>query len=212
MKKAFVISLTIHLSCLITVLAVSHVIRASAKPVYPQVYKVSLVSLPQAPAAEPAEEQMTASQPQPTPEKTVSEKSKKGKKDKVKQTKKEEPKKKTSKSQSTPVPGLPQGMKIVASDGDVKTDSYYLALILSKISQYWRNPYQGKNEQVRTLIYFRLDKNGRLQEVKVEKSSGDAIFDQAGLRAVYEAKSFPPLPEEMKLSTLGVHFEFEYVK
>jgi TonB family protein len=212
MKKAFVISLTVHLLSLIAVLTVSHAIRASAKPVYPQVYKVSLVSLPQAPEAESGEQAMSAPQPQPAPEKGMSEKSKKDKKEKPKQAKKEEPKKKTAKSTSPPVPGLPQGMKIVGSDGDVKTDSYYLGMILTKISQYWRNPYQGKDEQVRTLIYFRLDKNGKLQEVKVEKTSGDAIFDQAGLRAVYEAKRFPPLPEEMKLSTLGVHFEFEYVK
>jgi protein TonB len=209
MKKAFVISFFIHLAFLLGIFGASYVLKASAKPIYPQVYKVSLVSLPAEVSEEPETREMAG--PQLPDDKAMKEPSAKKEKPKADKKAKDTTKAKASSSKSNAT-GLAKGMKILSSEGGVPSDSYYLALILSKISQNWNNPYQGKRESVRAQIYFRIDKNGKLQEVKIENSSGDAIFDQSALRAVYEAKVFPPLPEEMKLATLGVHFEFEYVK
>ena len=209
MKKAFVISFFIHLAFLLGIFGASYVLKASAKPIYPQVYKVSLVSLPAEVSEEPETREMAG--PQLPEDKALKEPSAKKAKPKADKKAKDTKQAKASSPKSN-ANGLAKGMKILSSEGGVPSDSYYLALILSKISQNWNNPYQGKRETVRAQIYFRIDKNGKLQEVKIENSSGDAIFDQSALRAVYEAKVFPPLPEEMKLSTLGVHFEFEYVK
>lgn len=212
MKKAFVISFFIHLAFLLGIFGASYVLKASAKPIYPQVYKVSLVSLPAA-VSEVSEESGSKEMAGPKLPDDKAMKEPAAKKEKPKADKKTKDTKQTKASSSkSNTAGLPTGMKILSSEGGVPSDSYYLALILSKISQNWNNPYQGKRETVRARIYFRIDKNGKLQEVKIENSSGDAIFDQSALRAVYDAKMFPPLPEEMKLSTLGVHFEFEYVK
>jgi TonB family protein len=212
MKKAFVISFFIHLAFLLGIFGASYILKASAKPIYPQVYKVSLVSLPAA-LSEGSEESGSREMvgPKLPDDKAMKEPSAKKEKPKADKKTKEVKQAKASSPKSNAA-GLAKGMKILSSEGGVPSDSYYLALILSKISQNWNNPYQGKRETVRAQIYFRIDKNGKLQEVKIENSSGDAIFDQSALRAVYEAKVFPPLPEEMKLSTLGVHFEFEYVK
>lgn len=209
MKKAFLTSFFIHLVFLLAIFTASYILKAAAKPIYPQVYKVNLVSLP-APVPEAAESQEMAA-PKPPDEKALKEPSTKKEKPKADKKTKDTKKAKPT-SPKTNTAGLLKGMKIVSSEGNLPSDSYYLALILSKISQNWNNPYQGKKETVRARIYFRIDKNGKLQEVKIENSSGDAIFDQSALRAVYDAKMFPPLPEEMKLSNLGVHFEFEYVK
>ncbi|MDO9391480.1 MAG: energy transducer TonB [bacterium] len=209
MKKAFVISFFIHLAFLLGIFGASYVLKASAKPIYPQVYKVSLVSLPAEVSEEPETREMPG--PQLPEEKAMKEPSAKKEKPKADKKAKDTKQAKASSPKSNTT-GLAKGMKILSSEGGVPSDSYYLALILSKISQNWNNPYQGKRETVRAQVYFRIDKNGKLQEVKIENSSGDAIFDQSALRAVYEAKVFPPLPEEMKLATLGVHFEFEYVK
>jgi protein TonB len=209
MKKAFVISFFIHLAFLLGIFGASYILKASAKPIYPQVYKVSLVSLPAEVSEDPETREMAG--PQLPDDKAMKEPSAKKEKPKADKKTKEVKQAKASSPKSNAA-GLAKGMKILSSEGGVPSDSYYLALILSKISQNWNNPYQGKRETVRAQIYFRIDKNGKLQEVKIENSSGDAIFDQSALRAVYEAKVFPPLPEEMKLSTLGVHFEFEYVK
>lgn len=209
MKKAFVISFFIHLAFLLGIFGASYILKASAKPIYPQVYKVSLVSLPAEVSEEPETREMAG--PQLPEEKAMKEPSTKKAKPKADKKAKDTKQAKASSPKSNTT-GLAKGMKILSSEGGVPSDSYYLALILSKISQNWNNPYQGKRETVRAQVYFRIDKNGKLQEVKIENSSGDAIFDQSALRAVYEAKVFPPLPEEMKLATLGVHFEFEYVK
>ena len=209
MKKAFVISFFIHLAFLLGIFGASYILKASAKPIYPQVYKVSLVSLPAEVSEEPETREMAG--PQLPEEKAMKEHSTKKAKPKADKKAKDTKQAKASSPKSNTT-GLAKGMKILSSEGGVPSDNYYLALILSKISQNWNNPYQGKRETVRAQIYFRIDKNGKLQEVKIENSSGDAIFDQSALRAVYEAKVFPPLPEEMKLATLGVHFEFEYVK
>jgi len=209
MKKAFIISFFIHLAFLLGIFGASYVLKASAKPIYPQVYQVSLVSLPTEVSEEPETREMAG--PQLPDDKAMKEPSAKKEKPKADKKAKDTKQAKVSSPKSNTT-GLAKGMKILSSEGGVPSDSYYLALILSKISQNWNNPYQGKRETVRAQIYFRIDKNGKLQEVKIENSSGDAIFDQSALRAVYEAKVFPPLPEEMKLATLGVHFEFEYVK
>ncbi|MDP2808027.1 MAG: energy transducer TonB [bacterium] len=209
MKKAFVISFFLHLAFLLGIFGASYILKASAKPIYPQVYQVSLVSLPAEVSEDPETREMAG--PQLPEDKAMKEPSTKKEKPKADKKSKDTKQAKAASPKSNAI-GLAKGMKILSSEGGVPSDSYYLALILSKISQNWNNPYQGKRETVRAQIYFRIDKNGKLQEVKIENSSGDAIFDQSALRAVYEAKVFPPLPEEMKLATLGVHFEFEYVK
>ena len=40
----------------------------------------------------------------------------------------------------------------------------------------------------------------------VERSSGNALYDQSALRAVAEASPFPPLPPEFKAPSLIVHY------
>jgi hypothetical protein len=45
---------------------------------------------------------------------------------------------------------------------------------------------------------------------RVEKTSGDAAYDLAALRAVTAAHPLPPLPPEFKGSVIRVHFGFEY--
>ena len=205
MKRELSISLSLHLLVFLTAFGVAHTLRLASRNAYPAVYQVNLVSLPQASGDEgqdmvgapdakaPAEaKQPSQAKPQPKPPAKSPDK---------------------KKSASGPrVPNLPAGMRVLAAEGISPEGSYYLGMILAKISQHWRNPYQGGEQQIRATIYFRIDSQGNLLEASLEKSSGDALFDQAGLRAVYQAKNFPPFPPEMKLPALGVHFEFEYVK
>jgi TonB family protein len=102
----------------------------------------------------------------------------------------------------------PAGLKIVADNTGVP--SYYLGLIISKIGQYWRNPYTRGPLTLACLVRFTIDQTGGVGGAAVESSSGNVVFDQAALRAVYEARRFPPLPEDLGPGTLTVHFEFEY--
>jgi TonB family protein len=88
--------------------------------------------------------------------------------------------------------------------------SYYLSMILSKIGENWRNPYQGAALRLITLVEFKISREGKIYDVRVEESSGDGVYDQAALRAVYATRTLPPLPPEFGGEYLKVHLEFEY--
>jgi TonB family protein len=207
MKREFSISFSFHLLLFLTMLFVAKGLKLWSKPSYPAVYKVNLVALPEVSGNEGTDMESA-----PVPEAKPAAKNEQAL-PKVKPQTKSKAKDKKAKSASGPVvPNLPQGMKVLAAEGVSPEGSYYLGMILTKISQYWRNPYQGGKQEIRATIYFKIDRTGKLLEAVLEKSSGDALFDQAAIRAVYQAKTFPPFPQEMKVSVLGVHFEFEYVK
>jgi TonB family protein len=87
--------------------------------------------------------------------------------------------------------------------------SYYLALLQSKIQNYWEPPVSRTSFSKKTTIYFKIQRSGRITDLKIEKTSGDYLYDQAALRAVSLANPLPPLPYDFPERELGVHFEFE---
>ena len=62
---------------------------------------------------------------------------------------------------------------------------------------------------LRSTVYFRIARNGRVSDVKVAQESGNFLFDQAAHRAVEASAPFPPLPEEYDGDYLGVYFVFD---
>lgn len=107
--------------------------------------------------------------------------------------------------------GSGKGTSLVGLEGGGGQSSYYLDIILSKIGENWRNPYEGPL-RLTAQVYFRVNKTGEITEAKLERGSGQAAFDQAVVRAVYATKRLPPLPSEFRGEHLGVHFEFEYAQ
>lgn len=89
--------------------------------------------------------------------------------------------------------------------------SYYVDIMRAKIGEFWRNPIRGATSVVRTTIYFKIEKNGKIKDAIIEKSSGIELFDQAALRSVLSADPLPSLPQEYTGDILGVHLEFEYM-
>ena len=86
---------------------------------------------------------------------------------------------------------------------------YYLKLIQGKIGSLWSPPNIGMPRDAKEVVVsFTLVTSGKVREVKVEKSSGNAFFDQAALRAVYNASPMPPLPKGFTDPDLKVHFSF----
>ena len=209
MKREFSISLSFHLLLFLTVIFFARALNLTSQPSYPAVYKVNLVSLPQVSGSD-GQNMESAQVPESKP--SVKKEQAVPKAKPKPPLKSKSPDKKQKSARGPMVPNLPRGMKVLAAEGISPEGSYYLGMILTKISQHWRNPYQGGKQEIRATIYFKIDRQGNLLEANLEKSSGDALFDQAAIRAVYQAKNFPPFPQEMKVSVLGVHFEFEYVK
>jgi TonB family protein len=101
----------------------------------------------------------------------------------------------------------------VRVDGDFRF-AYYLAALRNKVGSRWVPPpgIQVRGQPVRTVVYFRISRDGQVSVARVESSSGYAFFDQTALRALLSATPLPPLPAWFTDSYLGVHFGFEYVQ
>ncbi len=84
---------------------------------------------------------------------------------------------------------------------------YYLAALRNKVSGNWNPP---SSSAARTVVFFRVYRDGSLADSYLETPSGNVVFDQAALRAVVVSEPFPPLPEEFDGTNLGVHFAFQY--
>ncbi len=124
-----------------------------------------------------------------------------------------------------PAPGLPQGSTAlpavamgatglsgtVAVDGDFRW-TYWLLAVRSTVDRNWGGSpgIVTGGKPIRCTVYFRVDRRGRVSDVKLTESSGVAFFDQKALRAVTVSDPLVRLPEDYSNDWVGVHFGFEY--
>jgi len=59
------------------------------------------------------------------------------------------------------------------------------------------------------IIYFRIQRDGRISDAKVETSSGNGTFDRAALSAIRSSSPLNPLPFGYDGTYLGVHLTFK---
>ena len=81
------------------------------------------------------------------------------------------------------------------------TFGYYADLMLSRIRAKWERPPLGGD--VEMVIHFRIQREGRVKDIKILRSSGYNSFDRAGLQAIQRA-TMPPLPKGYRSASLGV--------
>lgn len=98
-----------------------------------------------------------------------------------------------------------------AREGIDASSNYYIQNLVAQIARRWRPPgsirYDRGAQPV--IVYFKIQKDGRITNISVETSSGRKDLDMSAERAVMETKSIPPLPPNlMQDDTLGVHFKF----
>ncbi len=87
--------------------------------------------------------------------------------------------------------------------------SYYLNIILSRISDNWLNPYVGEARVLNATVMFVIERDGTVRDVKLEKKSGDGAYDASCERALLVLDRLPPLPPEFTGPRLKLHLEFE---
>jgi periplasmic protein TonB len=95
------------------------------------------------------------------------------------------------------------GSELAGVDNPDFTYGYYLDRLLSLIDAQWMRPNMGTG--VKTVIFFRINRDGSMTDLRVEQSSGYNSFDLAALRAVQNAAPFPPLPRAFQHDSLGVN-------
>jgi len=104
--------------------------------------------------------------------------------------------------------GTGLGLRIGGKGGKY---SYYVDAVLTKIGSNWANPYAGSGVRFSSTIYFVIHKDGKITSTKIEKSSGNELFDHSAERAVISTQTLPPLAGEFaNQDSLKLHLEFEY--
>jgi TonB family protein len=124
-----------------------------------------------------------------------------------------------SPDEATPVPepavdagrsgGLSLGDGTAAEIPGIPSDfhfTYYIERMLALIESRWYKPAAPAGTRAR--VRFTILRDGRLEGIVLEASSGQPSFDRAALRALYAANPLPPLPPAYRPSSLTVHLSF----
>lgn len=99
--------------------------------------------------------------------------------------------------------GLSLGAAVAGFDNPNFTYGYYVDQMLAKISSNWSRPPVGSG--IETILHFRIQRDGRITDLRITNSSGINSFDLAALRAVQASSPLPPLPRAFREDDLGVN-------
>jgi protein TonB len=83
----------------------------------------------------------------------------------------------------------------------------YLVLMVERIRSNWAQQAEVAGS---VIIKFTIERDGRITEPSVEKSSGYPTLDFSAERAVVVARQLPALPAAFPNPTLTVHLNFQY--
>ena len=103
--------------------------------------------------------------------------------------------------------GSPQGagpVTITASDFPF---AWYIRIIDNKIGASWNQWAQPGRQP---LAVFTIERDGRVSNLAIDKTSGNSYYDQKALRAISDAMPFPPLPPEWTKPGLTIKIQFSY--
>jgi colicin import membrane protein len=85
----------------------------------------------------------------------------------------------------------------------------YGSLLNGKISSHWKVPELVKTKpDLKTQVVLTVRKNGSIENMKIERKSGDALFDQSVLRALQNAEPLPSFPALISQPALEVELNF----
>lgn len=136
-------------------------------------------------------------------------------------------------SLATPPPGTPKGEKSaesarppeaaslgaptgsVTGSGALTLDvgdfphAWYLRQVLQKVEQEWQRQNQPSDPQQKPQIYVEILRDGTIKPPAIHKTSGNAFYDNAALRAVMGAGPFPKLPDDWTKPSLRILFTFD---
>ncbi len=98
------------------------------------------------------------------------------------------------------------GAGVVGLEGGDFPYTIYIERMKTLIGTHWLRPQISGG--VATTVYFRIDRDGTIRDVRTETSSANGTFDRAALRAIMETSPLPPLPFAYDGTFLGVHLTF----
>jgi TonB family protein len=116
-----------------------------------------------------------------------------------------------------PAPSAPQGLPMgsPAGVGALSLDAsdfpyaWYLRQVLQKVQGEWQRQNRTTEPDQKPHILVEIQRDGTIRMPEIQKTSGNAVYDQAALRAVFDASPFPPLPQDWSKPSLRVMFRFD---
>lgn len=103
------------------------------------------------------------------------------------------------------------GKTLQLNTAELKYQKYLLDM-KRKIEFYWdypalaaRNGWQGS-----LFINFTINRDGTVSEVRLERSSGYPMLDDAAITAIRLAAPFPPFPADFTVEDLSIKGQFQY--
>lgn len=226
MRRALVLSALLHALCLVGLIISGGL--ASRSPRLPPVYQVNLIAAPRAetlrqprerPRREEPEETLpeteTAAEPEPeileeeeelVPEEPVEPPEPEPEPAEAEPGPETPPADEPAPENPTPDAGGNEADIDLTIEGEPFPFPGYLDRMVNKIGRNWKRT--PNRQPVRALVYFRVERSGRVSGIEVNETSGDFLFDQAAMRAVADASPLPPLPEGYTSDYLGVYFDF----
>jgi len=205
MRFSLLISILIHVTLLWVLLTLFRIVPEMRLP--EKIYQVKILQ-PIIQSRQPEPEVKTEAPGRPEPKKPVVVKPKE--KEKVPEEKAEPEKapEPEEKPMDLSVGKESEDGTSISVEGQRFPFSYYLAAIERKVSQNWFSGVSSGAENLTCLVFFRLRRDGRIDDVRIEQSSGNTYFDRSAMRAVRSAAPFPPLPRAFTDNYLGIHFTF----
>jgi len=226
MKRAFLVSVWFHL--LMIVLVVVPTLHFGRRLLQPPVYQIRVVELPPdpappAPAPEPPRVEPEKPRPKPPVKPPAKPKITPPKPKAVTPLPPLKPKPEPPAPEPAPPPvasppphpeappeALPSPSLMVQPKIDLPEFdcAAYCGALQDKLAGEWRPPAISAQGPVQAVIVFTINRDGSVDNVSLERGSGNFYFDQAALRAVLSAAPLPPLPRTLTSSTLRVHAPF----
>jgi colicin import membrane protein len=109
-----------------------------------------------------------------------------------------------------PAPPLLPSPQVSSSKTSPELLTIYSGIVRARILDAWTIPENVLKEMVdlESTIVVIIDKEGNVQKQKLDKKSGNAIYDQSAMRAIKKAEPFPPIPKELGEDTLEFEMHF----
>lgn len=83
----------------------------------------------------------------------------------------------------------------------------YLSTMVQLVQRNWNSRQEVTGE---TVVKFVIERDGRISQLEIEKSSGYFALDQTAQRAMLLTRQLPPLPPQYTEDQLTVHLVFRY--
>ncbi|MBU2591700.1 MAG: TonB C-terminal domain-containing protein [Nitrospinae bacterium] len=157
-------------------------------------------------------------EPKKSPAKAVEKKKEEPKKSTEKVAKQEDimPDIETPESDYTPPPQTPpqaseQKMTVRENMEDFAHPDY-LNRVRNTINYHWATASWNieRGRQLLTTVSFRIDRTGVITMIRMEKSSGMVLYDNASIKAVQSSSPLPPLPADYSGNSIDIFFDFAY--